>query len=81
MALLSAPRAHKLALPVEIHSALVKTLFGTVGSFVSGIIGGLLVPAVAWTRTNDPIFLICTVVLLGLSMLRLMVFYAYMLKS
>lgn len=81
MASLSAPRVRNLALPAEIHSALVKTLFGTVGSFVSGIIGGLLVPAVAWARTNDPIFLVCTVVLLGLSMLRLMVFYTYMLKS
>lgn len=77
----SAPRAPQIALPAEIHSALVKTLFGTVGSFVSGIIGGLLVPAVAWARTRDPIFLLCTVVLLALSMLRLMVFYTYMLKS
>ncbi len=77
----SAPRAPKTVLPAEIHAALVRTLFGTVGSFVSGIVGGLLVPAVAWLRTHDPIFLVCTVALLGLSLLRLMVFYTYMLKD
>src|SRR5271168_1344815 len=68
-------------LPAEIHSALVETLFGTVGSFVSGLVGGLLVPAVAWARTRDPIFLVCTVVLLFLAALRLAVFYAYVRKS
>jgi diguanylate cyclase (GGDEF)-like protein len=64
-------------LPAEIHAALVETLFGTVGSFVSGIVGGLLVPAMAYARTQDPIFLVCTVVLLLLSTFRLMVFHAY----
>lgn len=81
MTVSSATSAPKTGLPAEIHAALVKTLFGTVGSFVSGIVGGLLVPAVAWGRTRDPIFLVCTVALLAMSMLRLMVFYGYMLKN
>ncbi|MEO6340129.1 MAG: EAL domain-containing protein [Caulobacteraceae bacterium] len=61
-------------LPADIHAALVETLFGTVGSFISGIAGGLLVPAIAWGRTHDPIFLACTAVIVMLSVFRLAVF-------
>ena len=37
-------------LPTDIHAALVETLFGTFGSFLAGMIGGLLVPAIAWAK-------------------------------
>jgi hypothetical protein len=43
----------RAALPAETHADLVETLFGTVGSLVSGIFGGLLVPVIAWGRTQD----------------------------
>ena len=58
-------------LPPEVHADLVETLFGTVGSLVSGIAGGLLVPIIAWSRTQDPIYLICSVVMIVLAGLRL----------
>ncbi len=38
-------------LPADIHAALVETLFGTVGSFIAGICGGLLVPVIATAKT------------------------------
>ena len=61
----------RAALPPEVHADLVETLFGTVGSLVSGILGGLLVPIIAWSRTHDPIYLICSLVMLVLAGLRL----------
>jgi diguanylate cyclase (GGDEF)-like protein len=59
------------ALPPEVHADLVETLFGTVGSLVSGIVGGLLVPIIAWARTGDQTYLVCSVVLVFLAVLRL----------
>jgi diguanylate cyclase (GGDEF)-like protein len=67
-------RVRKDELPADIHAELVETLFGTPGSFLSGLAGGLLVPAIAWIRTHDPIFLVCTVVLVILAAFRLLVF-------
>ena len=63
----------KDSLPAEIHAELVETLFGTVASFLAGIAGGLLVPVVAWFRTQDPVYLVCGAVLFALAMLRLVV--------
>jgi diguanylate cyclase (GGDEF)-like protein len=60
-------------LPAEVYTALVATLFGTVGSFLSGILGGLLVPSIAWARSHDPVYLACTAVVLAFSALRLAV--------
>lgn len=59
------------ALPAEVHADLVETLFGTVGSLVSGILGGLLVPIIAWSRTHDPLYFLCSAVLVGLALFRL----------
>ena len=71
----------KAKLPADIHAALVETLFGTISSFVFGMVGGLLVPVVAYARTHDPIFLAFAIALLLLSFLRLVVFYGYSRKS
>ena len=61
-------------LPPEVHAQLVETLFGTTGSFIAGMIGGLLVPTVAYIRTQDPLYLGCAIVILAFSALRLGVF-------
>jgi diguanylate cyclase (GGDEF)-like protein len=61
-------------LPSEVHAALVETLFVTTGSFVAGLIGGVLVPTIAWLRSKDPIYLVCAFVVLLLTILRLVVF-------
>lgn len=41
---------------VEIHRDLVETLFGTPGSFIAGLVGGLLSPGIAWLLTGDDIY-------------------------
>lgn len=64
-------------LPADIHAALVETLFGTVGSFIAGIFGGMLVPVIASAKTHDPIFVLCTGAVLGLSILRLGILLAW----
>ena len=64
-------------LPPDIHADLVGTLFGTVGSFVSGIVGGLTVPALAWFRTGDDAFLLCSAILIAFSAMRIAVFVAH----
>src|ERR1700744_6296748 len=64
-------------LPADIHAALVETLFGTVGSFLAGIFGGLLVPILASAKTHDPIFIGCTVAVIALSLCRLGVLMAW----
>ena len=65
-------------LPPDVHADLVATLFGTVGSFASGLIGGLLVTYLAWSRTGEPNFLICEAVMLAFSALRVVVLFAYL---
>jgi len=67
----------KTRLPADIHAALVETLFGTFGSFVSGMIGGLLVAVIALVRTHDPIFTVCFIVIVALSVLRVAVLMAH----
>jgi diguanylate cyclase (GGDEF)-like protein len=64
-------------LPADIHAALVETLFGTVGSFVSGIFGGMLVPVIAAAKTHDPLFVLCTAIVFALSVLRLGILLAW----
>ena len=64
-------------LPADIHAALVETLFGTVGSFVAGMFGGLLVPVLAAAKTHDPLFVVCTAVVVALSVLRMLVLMAW----
>ncbi len=64
-------------LPAAIHAALVDTLFGTFGSFISGVLGGLLVPAIAWARTRDPIFIACAIALMVVSAFRLAMYFIY----
>jgi diguanylate cyclase (GGDEF)-like protein len=60
-------------LPHDIYAALVETLFGTVGSLVSGIAGGLLVSAIAYGRTHQPIFLLSILVTIAASVFRVWV--------
>ena len=64
-------------LPADIHSALVETLFGTTGAFVSGILGAVLVPVIAYARTRENIYLICLAVVGVLSFVRLGVYIAH----
>jgi diguanylate cyclase (GGDEF)-like protein len=71
------PSNPKARLPGDVHAALVATLFGTVGSFLAGILGGLLVPTIAWIRTHDVIFLGCALVMVALSIFRLCIFVGY----
>ena len=70
-------RARAPALPAETHSDLVATLFGTVGSFLAGIVGASIVPVVAFARTHDNVFVGCFAVLFGLALLRIGVFIGY----
>ena len=70
-------RRSSTPLPAEVHAALVETLFGTVGSFISGMVGGVMVPAIAYARTGDPVFLICIAILLAVSALRLVALIGY----
>src|SRR5688572_33065512 len=64
-------------LPTEIYADLVETLFGTVGSFVAGMVGGFLVAIIAWFRTYDPVFLVCLGVILALAGFRIAVLLAH----
>jgi diguanylate cyclase (GGDEF)-like protein len=64
-------------LPADVHADLVEALFGTVGSFLSGIVGGLLVPIIAWARTHDPTYLGATAVMVALALFRLVVLLSY----
>jgi diguanylate cyclase (GGDEF)-like protein len=64
-------------LPPDIHSALVETLFGTTGAFISGILGVILVPAVAYARTREGAYLVCLAVVGVLSVVRLVVYQAH----
>ena len=64
-------------LPHDVHADLVATLFGTVGSFASGLIGGPLVTFLAWTRTGDPHFWMCGLVMLAFSTVRVAVLLAF----
>jgi diguanylate cyclase (GGDEF)-like protein len=77
----AAKKAPVAKLPPEIHADLVETLFGTVGSFVSGLIGGLIVPVIAWFRTYDPIFLVCTGVIVLLAVFRVLVLLRHNLED
>src|ERR1700744_4320142 len=71
----SRPKAPEL--PADIHSALVETLFGTTGAFVSGLLGAILVPTIAYARTREGIYLICLAVVGVLSLVRLAVYVAH----
>ncbi|MGZ3364511.1 MAG: putative bifunctional diguanylate cyclase/phosphodiesterase [Caulobacteraceae bacterium] len=64
-------------LPPDIHSALVETLFGTTGAFVSGLLGAILVPTIAYARTRENVYLICLAVVGALSIVRLGVYIAH----
>jgi diguanylate cyclase (GGDEF)-like protein len=70
-------RRHAAELPPDIHSALVETLFGTTGAFVSGLLGAILVPAIAYARTRESIYLICLAVVGLMSLGRLAVYLAH----
>jgi diguanylate cyclase (GGDEF)-like protein len=61
-------------LPGEIHSALVETLFGTAGSFLAGMLAGLLVPIIAYWKTHDSVFVACGMGVIAMSVVRLVVF-------
>jgi diguanylate cyclase (GGDEF)-like protein len=75
----SARKSRRLTpeLPPDIHSALVETLFGTTGAFLSAIVGVTLVPAIAYARTGKSIYLICLAVVGVLSLVRVAVYVAH----
>ncbi len=77
MASVRKPRRQAPELPPDIHSALVETLFGTTGAFVSGLLGAILVPTIAYARTRESVYLICLAVVGLLSMVRLAVYIAH----
>jgi diguanylate cyclase (GGDEF)-like protein len=54
----------------EIHRDLVETLFGTPGSFVAGLFGGLLSPGLAWLLTGDQVYAYLMIVMLGWAAFR-----------
>src|SRR5437868_10999495 len=64
-------------LPPSVHADLVDTLFGTAGSFVAGMLGGLLVPTLALFRTGDSIFVAAGAILVALSAFRIWVYGSY----
>jgi diguanylate cyclase (GGDEF)-like protein len=64
-------------LPPDIHSALVETLFGTTGAFLSGLLGATLVPAIAYARTGASVYLVCLAVVALLSVVRLAVYVSH----
>ena len=64
-------------LPSETHAELVDSLFGTVSSFIAGIVGGLLVPIIAYFRTNEPTFLATILLMVALGAFRIVVYLRY----
>jgi diguanylate cyclase (GGDEF)-like protein len=64
-------------LPPDIHSALVETLFGTTGAFLSGLLGATLVPAIAYARTGAQVYVVCLAVVGFLSVVRLAVYLSH----
>jgi len=77
MPFLGKSRRKSPELPPDIHSALVETLFGTTGAFVSGLLGAILVPTIAYARTREDIYLICLAVVGVLTLVRLAVYVAH----
>jgi diguanylate cyclase (GGDEF)-like protein len=72
------PRADRGAdAETEIHADLVDTLFGTTGSFVAGLFGGLVAPLIAWLMTDDRVYLYFCVVIACLGLFRVSVQLAY----
>lgn len=55
----------------EIHRDLVETLFGTPGSFVAGLLGGMLAPGSAWLMTRSEIYIVLTAIMAFLAAYRL----------
>lgn len=55
----------------EIHRDLVETLFGTPGSFVAGLLGGMLAPGSAWLMTRSDIYVVLTAIMAFLAAYRL----------
>jgi diguanylate cyclase (GGDEF)-like protein len=60
-------------LPQEVHADLVETLFGTVGSFLAGVVGGVLAAGVAWLLTREMLFLVCTLAVVAMGAFRVAV--------
>ncbi|HEY4031410.1 MAG TPA: EAL domain-containing protein [Caulobacteraceae bacterium] len=77
MSLAGKSRRNAPELPPDIHSALVETLFGTTGAFLAGIFGVTPVPAIAYARTHDPIYLVCLGVVGVMSVIRLAVYLSH----
>ena len=71
------PTGATTRLPPEIYADLVETLFGTVGSFLSGVFGGLIVPTVAWLRTGERHFLYCWAAIFCITLFRVAVLVAH----
>lgn len=61
----------------QIHFDLVETLFGTAGSFVAGLLGGLIAPLIAWFSTGDRLYLLFAAAIACLGLYRVYVLRAH----
>lgn len=61
----------------EIYADLVETLFGTPGSFLAGVFGGLLVPVIALFATRGEIYAYLLVLMLTAAAYRIYVLLAH----
>ena len=61
----------------EVYRDLVETLFVTPGSFVAGVLGGLIAPVIAWFATADSTYLIFSAVITCFAVYRLILLVAH----
>jgi len=69
--------ANNTRLEQEIYADLVDTLFGTPGSFLAGVIAGLLTPIIAWLSEGENIYLWLILLMLVLAGYRVWVLLTY----
>jgi diguanylate cyclase (GGDEF)-like protein len=65
------------AIPQDTYADLVDSLFGTTASFYAGVLGGLIVPAIAFARTGQGVFIGLAAAMCGVTAYRMAIFNAY----
>ena len=73
----SSPPLSRRSSAEHIHADLVETLFGTPGSFVAGLLGGLIAPVIAWVSVRDPVYLYFIAVIVALGAFRVYVLFSH----
>lgn len=71
------PKKSTANVEAEIYCDLVETLFATQGSFLIGIIAGLMAPAIAWLSTGDEVYFELVILMTCMAAYRIVVFMAY----